>query len=232
MKFFKIILASLIMSVAGHASAQSFLSADTPDRLFNFGVRLGINSSNRTFSKDYFQQWNVNSWGTGIDAGVVFDINMRDFFSLQPGIFFESRSGDYSYAQNYYDSGKEQKFTQMGHYRTYNLVVPVMASFRFNVTDRLRWILEAGPYMQFKLHSTDGDKITVINPQSSPTELISTSPAKSRFADLGLKIGTGFTLFRHYSFFIHYMAGANKVWKAPHEGGHNKAWNFTLGYDF
>lgn len=233
MKFFRIFAAAVILAFAGQASAQDFLSTEPSERLFNLGVRVGLNSSNRTFSKDYFQQWNVNSWGMGFDAGVVLDLNMRDFFSLQPGFFFESRSGNYSYAQDYFDSmGEPKKFTQMGHYRSYNFIVPIMASFRFNLTERVRWIVEAGPYAQFKLHSSDGDKIQVIDSTDKSGAVASTSVAKSQFLDVGLKIGTGFCLNRKYSINVHYLAGANKVWKAPHDGGHNKAWVFTLGYDF
>lgn len=226
------ILTSLILSVSSaYVSAADFFSTDPADRLFNLGVRFGINTSNRTFSKDYFDIWNVNSWGTGIDAGVVLNLNMREFFSIQPGFFFESRSGNYSYVQNYVNSSNENdNYIQVGHVKTYNFVIPVMASFRFNITDNLKWLVEAGPYIQFKLHSSDADKIELI--EQSAYGNIKVSTAQSKFTDIGLKFGTGLMLDGHYSFSIHYMAGTSNVWKVPFEGGKNKAWSFTLGYDF
>ncbi|MDE6533044.1 MAG: PorT family protein [Muribaculaceae bacterium] len=232
MRLPKILFAALSMAFPGSLLAQDFFSSEPAERLFSFGVRLGVNSSNRTFGKDYFKQWNINSWGTGVNAGVVIDLNMKDFFAIQPGFFFESRSGNYAYAQDYYENGEIQKFTQMGHYRTYNFTVPVMASFRFNVTDALRWNVEAGPYAQFKLHASDNDKITVIDPQPTTTSPLYTEAAKSNFLDFGIKMGTGLTLNRKYSFNVHYLAGTSNVWKNPHEGGRNKAWVFSLGYDF
>ena len=48
--------------------------------------------------------------------------------------------------------------------------------------------------------------------------------------DFGFKMGTGLQVFDHYYLGIHYEAGACKVWK--HYNGHNKAWSFTLGYNF
>ena len=89
----------MALSLFSNAKANDFLSSEVPDELFNIGVRIGLNTSNRTFNKDFFRSWNTNSWGTGIDAGVVVNLNMRDFFALQPGFFFESRSGNYSYSQ-------------------------------------------------------------------------------------------------------------------------------------
>lgn len=214
-------------------SAQNFISTDAPDKLFNFGVRLGVSSSNRTFSKDYIKQWNNNSWGTGFEAGIVLNLNMRDFFALQPGFFFESRSGKYSYSQEFTNAeGETDNFTQLGKYRTYNFIVPVMASFRFNLTGDVRWTVEAGPYAQFRFGSSGDDKIKVIIPQKSPVADLTVTNANSNSFDLGVKAGTGFTLKNKYSLYAHYLAGFRNVWQDPFEGGRNKAWTITLGYDF
>lgn len=128
-----------------------------------------------------------------------------------------------------YINNRDEKdnFIQIGDYRIYNFVIPVMASFRFSIADNLKWLVEAGPYAQFKLHATDADKIEVISQDSGGS--INKESAKS---DFGVKMGTGIMLNNKYSFSIHYMAGATNVWKAPYEGGKNKAWTFTLGYDF
>lgn len=231
MKALRFLLAAVALSVFSSAGAQDFLSTAAADKLLSLGVRLGVNTSNRTFSQDYFQQWNVNSWGTGMDAGVVLDLNMRDFFSLQPGFFFESRSGNYAYAQDYYEAGKQDKFTEMGHYRTYNFTVPVMLSFRFNITESLRWAVEAGPYAQFQLHSSDNDKITVIEPQQSSSDRLVVHKAKTNSSDFGMKVGTGLIVNRKCSFNVHYLAGFCNVWQDPHAGGRNKTWTFTIGYE-
>lgn len=232
MKIRNFVTALALICTSFATSAADFISAGTPENLFNIGIRLGVNASNRTFSKKHFDRWNVNSWGTGIDAGIVLNLNMRDFFAIQPGFFFESRSGNYAFVEDYVNIRNEKdSFVQVGHVKTYNFIVPVMASFRFNLADNLKWLVEVGPYLQFKLHASDSDEIEVLN-QDYETGILSTKNPKSNFTDFGAKFGTGIMICDHYSFSIHYMAGSSKVWKAPFEGGKNKAWTFTLGYDF
>ncbi len=228
----KYLLAALLSAGTLPAFSAEFFSTEPAEQLFNFGVRLGVNASNRTFPKETFSAWNVNSWGSGFNAGVVVNLNMREYISIQPGIFFESRSGNYSYSENYVNNKNESDyFTQLGRLRTYNLIIPVMASFRFNIADNLQWLVEAGPYAQLKLHASDSNKIQVID-QPTPTSPLKLEYAKSNFADWGFKLGTGISFNQHYSFGIYYLAGCSKVWKSPLDGGLNKAWTFTLGYDF
>ena len=228
----KTLLAALLALGPISAYASDLLDTDPADRLFNIGVRIGVNSSNRTFPKDKFSAWNVNSWGTGFDAGVVVNLNMRQYLSIQPGVFFESRSGHYSFSEAYVDNTNGDDFiTQLGRTRTYNLVIPVVASVKLNLTDNFKWLLEAGPYAQLKLHASDSNKIQVID-QPTSSSYLNWEYAKSNFFDWGFKIGTGLQYKDHYSFSIHYLAGVGNVWKSPMEGGKNKAWTFTLGYDF
>lgn len=229
MKSLRLILILLAFAIPTSVFAQDFFSKEQPSRLFNIGLRAGINISNRTFPKSAFNRWNVNSWGMGVTAGCVVDLNIRDYLSIQPGIFFESRSGNYSYADTYRDNATETKdLTQLGHNRYFDVAIPVLLSFKFNLSSNLRLSAEAGPYIQYFLHDSSSDKIQVITSPSAP---IVTQKAQSNKLDAGLKIGTGLTFHRHYSVFVHYMAGGKKVWKSPVAGGHNKAWLFTVGYD-
>ncbi len=231
MKAFRIIFSTLIAVFVNHAAAQDFFSKEAPESLFDVGVRVGINTSNRTFKKDAFDIWNVNSWGTGIDLGCVVDLNIRDYISLQPGIFFESRSGDYAYSQNYFTAlGETDVFTQLGHDRFYNINIPLLVSFKFNLAESVRLIAEAGPYFQYFFKDSASHKIQVIRPQTSPTDQIDIYNEVANKYDIGLKIGAGILYKRHYSFNIHYLAGGRKAWDSPWKGGRHKAWTFTIGY--
>lgn len=212
-------------------SAQEFMDKGPASRLFDIGFRLGVNTSNRTFGKKFFNKYNTSSWGNGFVAGAVVDLNLRDYLSIQPGFFYEIRNSSYSYVQDYVSSsGSDATHTQLGHYRTYNFTVPVMASFHFNLSNFLRWIAEAGPYVQFKMNTTGADNIKVIFKGSSLPGDYETVDATANFVDAGLKIGTGLTWKNHYSLFIHYLGGMRDVWNAPCAGGRNKEWTFTLGY--
>lgn len=233
MKSFRLIVALLILMTSASAQAQKFMDTSAPREIFSIGFRAGFNTSDRTFSKDYFKQWNQAGWGIGLDLGCVVDLNMRDFLSIQPGIFLQSRSGNYSFAQDYYNGSSDvDRNVQLGRYRNYNLVIPVMASLKFNLSDRIRWIAEAGPYVQYRIKSADKDDIIdVITPQSSPSDKFSFTHVGPRRGDFGLKIGSGLLLDRKISVNVHYMAGMRQAWPDPYKGGHNKAWTFTVGYE-
>lgn len=230
MKAFRIIFATLIVAFANNAFAQEFFSKEAPESLFDIGIRAGVNTANRTFNKKAFDLWNVNSWGTGVELGCVVDINIRDYISLQPGLFFESRSGDYAYAQTFYENGSSDDYTLLGHDRSYNVNIPILASMKFNLAENVRLITELGPYAQYFFNDSADEKLEVIRPQISTDDILQMIPQKTAKFDCGLKIGAGISYNRHYSFHIHYMAGAKKAWTTPWKGGHHKAWTFTIGY--
>lgn len=244
MKTYRLVLpiaACLAASVP--ASAQSFFDTSTPSQLINFGARIGVNSSNRTVSDDFYNLWNKNSWGTGFDLGVVADINIRQYLSVQPGIFFQSRSGDYTYCSRLWVptvgtdgtiTSEGQDLVQYGHGRTYNLYIPVVASVRFNLGSKVKWSVDVGPYVNFQLHSQGTPevyKLKYAGIDGTPA-YVEKHSAERNNVDFGFKLGTGFQFFSHYYIGVHYMAGATDVWKTEGMNGRNKAWTFTAGYDF
>lgn len=221
-------LATLILP----AKAEDFFSTDDPDQLFNVGVRLGFNTSNRTVSNSVANIWNQNSWGLGFDAGFVADINIKDYISIQPGFFYESRSGAFAYQGSAYDpDGTHYVKTQVGKGREYLFTIPILASLHFNIMDNVRWNVEAGPYFQFKLKSTFDHKFDYPWPTSTGgIEYL--GDVKTARADIGLKMGMGLDLYKKYSVSVHYLAGLARPWNVGKLGGHNKAWLFTIGYTF
>lgn len=225
----KILLAaSLILSVSSVASAVEFVSTDKPDELFNLGVRVGINTSNRTINSPIGSTWNVNGWGTGFDAGVVADLNFRDFISVQPGFFFESRSGSFAYKSSL---GNDSELSQMGKGRAYFFTIPVMAVGHFNILEDLRWNVEFGPYFQFKLKSTF-DKSFSYPSAIYDGVLNYYSDVKTSKFDFGFKMGTSLDICNHYYVGVHYVAGMLRAWNYPALGGRNKEWLFSIGYNF
>lgn len=235
----RIITATLFMLLALNAVAADFFSTEKSDDLFTFGVRVGVNTSNRTVNKDAAGSYNFQSWGTGFTAGVTASINIRDYLSIEPGLFFESRSGHSTFTSDPIDTDSGICYvTQSAHRHTYNLNIPVLASLRFNVTGDLRWHVDFGPYVGFMLKSKLENK-----------ELLSTRPdldneapftAKPAPVDFGFKMGTAFELYKKYYIGIHYEAGTIKAYKDLSlgggmeriYGGRTKAWNFTVGLNF
>lgn len=222
---------ALAASTVVSASAQEFFDTDDADQLFNVGARIGLNTSNRTVSSSVASIWNQNSWGLGFDAGVVADINIKNFISIQPGFFYESRSGAFAYQCTAYNQFDEPiVVTQLGKGRDYNFTIPVVASFHFNVTDDVRWNVDFGPYVQFKLRSTFDHKFEY--PEAFYGGIEMRDNVKTARVDAGLKMGTGLDLFKHYYVGMHYLAGFCHPWNPGKLGGHNKSWLFTIGYTF
>ena len=57
---------------------------------------MGVNTSNRTLKSSAFPDcYHHESWGTGFDVGFVAGLNIRDYLAIQPGVFFETRGGNF-----------------------------------------------------------------------------------------------------------------------------------------
>lgn len=228
----------LILSIALAASAvlpgaaKDFFSSATPETIFDLGVRVGFNTSNRTISNSVASLWNMNAWGTGFDAGVVCDINFKDFISVQPGFFYESRSGSFAYQSTAYNAaGDSYVKTQLGKGRMYLFTIPIVGSLHFNLSDEVRWNVDLGPYFQFKLKSTFDHKFSY--PEATVVGgLEYFNNVKTAKCDVGIKMGTGITVYEHYSIGVHYLAGLLDAWNPGRLGGRNKEWMFTVGYTF
>lgn len=243
MGYLKIHITGAILAFSGlSAMGGNFLDTSAAPNLVTFGARIGVNSSNVTVSDDMFDLWNKNSWGTGFDLGVVADINIRNYIAIQPGIFFQSRSGDYTYASRFWVptegedgtiSNEARDMVQYGHLRSYNIYVPILASVRFNISDKVRWSVDVGPYFNIKLKSTGNGYIYDLRYEGiDKLATLHRTETERRGFDFGFKLGTGFKFFNHYYLSVHYMAGATDAWKTTGMGGRNKAWVFSAGYDF
>ena len=220
------------------ASAQ-LIDPGMPEHLFTLGLRAGLNTSNLNINKDIFNGWNVNSWGTGFELGVVANINLRNFLTLQPGFFYESRSGNYAYDSEfitYWGAGAGEmpvfeNITQLGHYRNYHFTVPVMVQFRLALAPGVTWSVEAGPYFSWLLHSKHGDTI-LYQEESYPGVVGALLEAEPNRYDFGFQFGTGIHCLRYLYLGVHYKAGARNVWNREALGGRHKIWSVTAGIDF
>lgn len=239
MKLRKLILSATMLLGITTSQAADFFDTSECDKLLDFGIRVGVNTSNRTVDNGVFNTWNHNAWGTGVDLGAVANINIRNYISVQPGLFFETRSGNHTYVMTVPGTGFDKY--QVGHSRRYTLNIPVVASFHFNVTENLRWNVDLGPYFSWVLGHKD-DPIQYL-PALSQNEIagIAANPgsfvptfrnAEARAFDFGLKFGTGIDILQHYYFGIHYYAGMLDVWENHEMGGLNKCWVFSIGYNF
>ena len=113
----KIFFALSLLAVAATASAAEFADTSVPDQMIDLGVRFGISSSNLSADIPHAGEECNFSWKRGFTAGVVMNLNIRDFFSIQPGFYFENRSYDYSTIRH--DADRRALETNLGHTRRY-----------------------------------------------------------------------------------------------------------------
>lgn len=212
------------------ASAQSVFDTSDAPNFFTLGARVGFNTSNRTIPTSNVTFYNNESWGTGFNAGIVANLNFKDYLTIQPGFFYESRSGNYAYAAEYEDVFNPLDVRYVfGHWRAYYFTIPVMGIVNFNLADNVRVSAEFGPYLQFQLkESGKGVEYFEYLPLLGQYNHFQ---AQQHKVDVGLKMGAGFHFYTHYYLGVHYLAGLCNAWKNP-AGGKNKSWMFTIGYDF
>lgn len=214
--------------------AQPFFDTSDAPQLITFGARIGFNTSNRSFPNgNYTNKILTTSWGLGFNIGANVNINFKEYLTLQPGIFFETRSSSLvNYNETFSSHGKvENIFVAKDSQKSCKFTIPIMGVVKFNVSDLVKWNVEFGPYFQFNLKENGGqDSVKLFyytGGALQPLEYI----AKLNSFDFGFKMGTGLTIYDHYYIGAHYLAGVCNAWTTP-SGGKNKSWMFTVGYDF
>lgn len=229
----KLITTLAAVCFAVSAWAADFVDTSHPSDIVKVGLRFGLTSSSAATSMP-----NDIIWKRGFSTGAVVDLNVRNFFSIRPGLFFENRS--YDTRQISFDDARKYIYTRSGHTRRNALAVPVLASFHFNISRAVKWDVEAGPYFTFGL-SSGKSKATVVSATAGDEKQYTHVDGKqdyygsdaSQFKrfDCGLQFGTGVEVLNHYVFNINYQRGLRNV----ANGGNslrNKGWTFSVGYNF
>lgn len=224
------IIAALSLAGGQKIAAQEFLDTSHPDKFFVLGGRIGFNTSSKSFPSGNYVNHIMTNWGTGFNAGVVANINLREYITLQPGFFYESRSHNLMSVADYYQAVTSNKstFYEKSHLTGYYFTIPVMGVLKFNLSENIKWSVEAGPYIQFALKEKGQDNIRIIYNEGNKSY---DYPAKARKFDFGFKLGSGLTFYERYYIGFHYLAGVLNAWEKP-AGGKNKSWQFSIGYDF
>lgn len=252
----RILWAVALMLVAAVPESKAIeLDTGNPEKPFALGVRVGANCSN--LSNNYTSSmYNVtssdNQWKAGFMAGVVFDLNIKKYLVLQPGFFFETRANDYRLTM--VDRDMPSVTDVNGSYSSTYFKIPLVMSFRLQFTPKVEWQVDFGPYFQFGLGGSEKFNVYSLSAPEKTDDAgfpyVEVNTVDGRYKrdyfggdgfvrdyDWGFKMGTGMLLMEHYYVGIHYEAGCRNVMK-PVEGsrrdvnGHNKAWDFTVGYVF
>lgn len=227
-----LLLAAVAVGMAFGANAQ--------EKKVSFGVRAGMNISgindkytgelDGASASDYESDFKSR---VGFHVGVVMDWQLAGNFYLQPGLYYTTRGGKIDESQEDY---KYEEKWRMGY-----LQLPVLASYRFNISDKVKWHVNAGPYVALGLggkvkYNDDGDKYDIKMFGTTPDDAEDDSDYKNgikRF-DAGLSFGMGVSINKVYVGVVYDLGLCNiadkDAWKDYKIRNRNFA--ITVGYNF
>ena len=247
----RIVAAVLLWTIGGlGAKSQTIIDTGEPAKVLRFGVRIGFTSSNLTNNYDASSRdmkWKNQNWKNGFTMGGVVDINIRNYFAIQPGLFFVSRGNSYSMLIS-----NDNKLKMLeGKCNANYWQVPIMFSFRLGVAELAQLHLDVGPYFAYGFGGknkysiygyemgTDSNSLPVIiREDGKPQEgdYFGDKGIVQRY-DSGIKFGIGIQAMGNFYVGAHYEYSLRNVLRDSEmlnvrAKGHNKIWNFTLGYNF
>lgn len=220
-------LAAMLFLGITATSAQEFRDMFGTDQKgeIAYGVRAGLNISNIGGEYGSGLDLDLNS-RVGFQFGGVVDIPITNGFYVQPGLLFTTRGA------------KEEIGGYKDKYRPMYLQIPVLGSFRADVSQSVNVQVNVGPHFAFGLGGKevydDGETTEKIPFFGKSTDNEDHFGAK-RF-DFGLTFGAGVTIKEHYYVGIAYDLGLVNMAIEDEWGKdakfHNRNFSIQIGYNF
>ena len=222
-------LAAMLLTGITATSAQSFgdmFGTDQKGKI-SYGVRAGLNISNigGEYGPDSDDKLDFDS-RVGFHIGAAVDIPITNGFYVQPGLLFTTRGA------------KEEIGGYKDKYRPMYLQIPVLGSFRADVSQSVNVQVNVGPHFAFGLGGKevyDDGETTVKSPFFGKSSENEDHFGAKRF-DFGLTFGAGVTIKKHYYVGIAYDLGLvnmaiEKEW-GKEAKFHNRNFSIQVGYNF
>lgn len=169
-------------------------------------AKFGMNFSNMT-------KFENTKALPGFQLGVGMDYGFSENWSLQSGLMISSKG--YKVKDEYKD-------------RPIYLDIPILAAYKFNISDNTKFVINAGPYLAFGLggkckFDEGGDYKLFKGEDGADAEY-------SRF-DLGLQYGIGLEISDHYLINLTGQNGFICPWDID-EGDKPKNMTFSIGVGY
>ena len=171
-------------------------------------VKFGMNFSNMTKLKE-------SKAITGFTMGVGADYEFNEHWAFQPGVMITSKGFKYK------ESG--WKATARPIY----LDIPILAAYKFDITDNAKFVINAGPYLAIGMggkYKEDGE---------DDVKIFKGDDGDKRF-DLGLQWGLGVELGEHY--LVNFTAQHGFICPTDYPSGYNgdkeKNMSFAIGVGY
>lgn len=142
-------------------------------------ARVGMNFSNMTKAD------NTKAL-PGFQLGVGMDYGFSENWSLQSGLMISSKGYKYDY--------KDEDYNESYKARPIYLDIPILAAYKFNISDNTKFVINAGPYLAFglggKYNYDEGEDPKIFKDYED-------EKGWKRF-DLGIQYGIGLEIGDHY----------------------------------
>lgn len=174
-------------------------------------ARFGMNFSNMT-------KMDESKALPGFTMGVGMDYGFSENWSFQSGLMITSKGYKFKYG--------DEKATARPIY----LDIPILAAYKFNISDNAKLVINAGPYMaiglggKYKEHWDGGDDWKIFDDKGEDCK---------RF-DLGIQYGVGVELGEHYLVNFTGQNGFISPFNYPdgYNGDKAKNMNFSIGVGY
>lgn len=171
------------------------------------GARIGMD-----FAKFSGDMKNEMDAGLGLHLGLVYNIELADALSIQPGAFFVQRNWKYESVD---DNGK--KFDAKVHSNW--IEVPIVMKYNLDITSDIAIDPHIGPYFGFGFAGKDKEtkeKVFNKNGYNMPN------------FDMGIQFGVGATFYGSAYVGLDYEIGFRNV-DHDHDTSHNGMFMLTFG---
>lgn len=152
----------------------------------------------------------------GFHLGVGMDYGFSENWSLQSGLMISSKG--YKYDKDVL--GADFKA------RPIYLDIPILAAYKFNISDNTKFVINAGPYLAFGL----GGKGKFDVDGAEDIKVFKGEEGMSRF-DLGIQYGIGLEISEHYLVNLTGQNGFICPWDID-EGDKPKNMTFSIGVGY
>ena len=168
------------------------------------GARIGMDFA--SFRGDYKDDYKSN---VGLHLGAVYNIELADAISLQPGVFYVQRNW----------KTKEGDIKVHSHH----IEVPVVLKYNLEVASDIKIDPHAGPYFGFGFAGKSKDEI-----MGEKVKVFNKDGMNVANFDMGIQLGVGAS-FRDAAYVgIDYEIGFHEFGKKPYTG-HNNMFMITFG---
>ncbi len=224
----------LTASAQKESSGDSFKSkAKDVASSVQYGIRAGMNVSNlkQKFSYGGESESEKGDARVGYHLGFIVDVPLyKNYFYIQPGLYLTQKGCKYS--ESYGSEKWEEKLNP-----TY-LEIPILFSGRYNVNNNLQLQVSFGPYLACGLFGKDKFEESYNGKKETDSENIFGGDEGYKRFDVGLSLGAGVLLSRHYYVGFQYEFGLGNMipgdWSDGGESWKMRNRNFMLsvGYNF